>query len=738
MTGTLLKTGVTGELGCTGESREILAGVVSGVRAAAASANATAASAAANAATAATPPWSSGGAAGAEDEAAADEAAVRSSAAMPKSTSFRHAKTPPPGRNRPKPTAGPTRAGRSSRRASLASLQLSAKVGKSASGPPALIRVSSCFARVAAVIPAPSQKIPPAAAIALFSNNRLVAPPTAARSPRRVSFPATAPAAAPAAASAKTLAVSSGRSRARSMRARILAAGGSESGDPALSFWSWSAGVFFTWNGNSNAGLDSVGFGLDASFFFAPRRSSRAFRRASKSLRRASLSRSAFNLSASTLALMSARASVSLRFVGLGAGLAAAAAGLEASCLAEAADAAAESRRSSSCFTRSRSRCSLRLARSASRAASRACASARRLAVASASLARAASSSASFRFASILFASSCTGSVPSSCLILCTSCPASVSFPRTASATDLDFSLRADDSASAARLRSARASTRSARVRRAGELGGVGGVFDTAGGVFDTAAGESDASKVTGESDESKDESFVPAGLLRRRFSISSPAFVAIPVTSELTQSDVRRRSSLDSLSTADDAAAASRTAPTDAPAVLTTAPTTPPMPRTALTPRRRISSRTSSRDGSARSSGEAGGIPGVDEGGGGVREDPLPPTIADPASSSPSRDARAVPGWTGPVVSSAGASRESPRGASAGVMSSPTTGAFVSSAVAGGAVDGSDAVVVSSTASAARFAALDPFSFGSLSTSPALSRPFRVATAGFSWRTSS
>ena len=205
-----------------------------------------------------------------------------------------------------------------------------------------------------------------------------------------------------------------------------------------------------------------------------------------------------------------------------------------------------------------------------------------------------------------------------------------------------------------------------------------------------------------------------------------------------MTQSDVRRRSSLDSLSTADDAAAASRTAPTDAPAVLTTAPTTPPMPRTALTPRRRISSRTSSRDGSARSSGEAGGIPGVDEGGGGVREDPPLSSIADPASSSPSRDARAVPGWTGPVVSSAGASRESPRGASAGVMSSPTTGAFVSSAVAGGAVDGSDAVVVSSTASAARFAALDPFSFGSLSTSPALSRPFRVATAGFSWRTSS
>ena len=737
VTGTLLKTGVTGELGCTGESREILAGVVSGVRSAAASANATAASAAANAATAATPPWSSGGAAGAA--AGADEAAVLSSAAMPKSTSFRHAKTPPPGRNRPKPIAGPTRAGRSSRRASLASLQLSAKVGKSASGPPALIRASSCFARVAAVIPAPSQKIPPAAAIALFSNNRLVAPPTAARSPRRVSFPATAPETAPAAASAKTLAVSSGRSRARSTRARILAAGGSESGDPALSFWSWSAGVFFTWNGNSNAGLDSVGFGLDASPFFAPRRSSRAFRLASKSLRRASLSRSAFNLSASTLALMSARASVSLRFVGLGAGLAAAAAGLEASCLADAAaDAAAESRRSSSCFTRSRSRCSLRLARSASRAASRACASARRLAVASASLARAASSSASFRFASIVFASSCTGAVPSSCLILCTSCPASVSFPRTASATDLDFSLRADDSASAARLRSARASTRSARVGRAGELGGVGGVFDTAGGVFDTAAGESDASKVTGESDEFKDESFVPAGLLRRRFSISSPAFVAIPVTSELTQSDVRRRSSLDSLSTADDAAAASRTAPTDAPAVLTTAPTTPPMPRTALTPRRRISSRTSSRDGSARSSGEAGGIPGVDEGGGGVREDPPLSSIADPASSSPSWDARAVPGWTGPVVSSAGASRESPRGASAGVMSSPTTGAFVSSAVAGGAVDGSDAVVVSSTASAARFAALDPFSFGSLSTSPALSRPFRVATAGFSWRTSS
>ena len=204
-----------------------------------------------------------------------------------------------------------------------------------------------------------------------------------------------------------------------------------------------------------------------------------------------------------------------------------------------------------------------------------------------------------------------------------------------------------------------------------------------------------------------------------------------------MTQSDVRRRSSLDSLSTADDAAAASRTAPTDAPAVLTTAPTTPPMPRTALTPRRRMSSRTSSRDGSARSSGEAGGIPGVDEGGGGVREDPLP-SVADPASSSPSRDARAVPGWTVPVVSSAGASRESPRGASAGVMSSPTTGAFVSSAVGGGAVDGSDAVVVSSTASAARFAALDPFSFGSLSTSPALSRPARVATAGFSWRTSS
>ena len=738
VTGTLLKTGVTGELGCTGESRDILAGVVSGVRAAAASANATAASAAANAATAATSPWSSGGAAGAAG--AADEAAVRSSAAMPKSTSFRHAKTPPPGRNLPKPIAGPTRAGRSSRRASLASLQLSAKVGKSASGPPALIRVSSCFARVAAVIPAPSQKIPPAAAIALFSNNRLVTPPTAARSPRRVSFPATAPAAAPAAASANTLAVSSGRSRARSTRARMLAAGGSESGDPALSFRSWSPGVFFTVKGNSNAGLDSVGFGLDASFFFAPRRSSRAFRRASKSLRRASLSRSAFNLSASTIALMSARASVSLRFAGLEAGLAAAAAGLEASCLAEAADAAAESRRSSSCFTRSRPRCSLRLARSASRAASRACASARRLAVASASLARAASSSSSsssFRFASILFASSCTGAVPSSCLILWTSCPASVSFPRTASAIDLDFSLRADDSASAARLRSARASTRSARVGRAGELGGVGGVFDTAsGGVFDTAAGESDAS-ASRESDESKDESFVPAGLLRRRFSISSPAFVAIPVTSELTQSDVRRRSSLDSLSTADDAAAASRTAPTDAPAVLTTAPTTPPMPRTALTPRRRMSSRTSSRDGSARSSGEAGGIPGVDEGGVGVREDPLS-SIADPASSSPSRDARAVPGWTVPVVSSAGASRESPRGASAGVMSSPTTGAFVSSAVAGGAVDGSDAVVVSSTASAARFAALDPFSFGSLSTSPALSRPFRVATAGFSWRTSS
>ena len=734
VTGTLLKTGVTGELGCTGESRDILAGVVSGVRAAAASANATAASAAANAATAATSPWSSGGAAGAAG--AADEAAVRSSAAMPKSTSFRHAKTPPPGRNRPKPTAGPTRAGRSSRRASLASLQLSAKVGKSASGPPALIRVSSCFARVAAVIPAPSQKIPPAAAIALFSNNRLVAPPTAARSPRRVSFPAMAPAAAPAAASANTLAVSSGRSRARSTRARMLAAGGSESGDPALSFRSWSPGVFFTVKGNSNAGLDSVGFGLDASFFFAPRRSSRAFRLASKSLRRASLSRSAFNLSASTLALMSARASVSLRFVGLGAGLAAAAAGLEAS-LAEAADAAAVARRSSSCFTRRRSRCSLRLARSASRAASLACASARRLVVASASLARAASSSSSFRFASILFASSCTGAVPSSCLILCTNCPASVSFPRTTSATDLDFSFRAEDSASAARLRSARASTRSARVGRAGELGGVGGVVDTAGGVFDTESGESDAS-ASGESDESKDESFVPAGLLRRRFSISSPAFVAIPVTSELTQSDVRRRSSLDSLSTADDAAAASRTAPTDAPAVLTTAPTTPPMPRTALTPRRRMSSRTSSRDGSARSSGEAGGIPGVDEGGGGVREDPPLSSGADPASSSPSWDARAVPGWTMPVVSSAGASRESPRGASAGVISSPTTGAFVSSAVGGGAVDGSDAVVVSSTASAARFAALDPFSFGSLSTSPALSRPFRVATAGFSWRTSS
>ena len=370
------------------------------------------------------------------------------------------------------------------------------------------------------------------------------------------------------------------------------------------------------------------------------------------------------------------------------------------------------------------------------------------MAAASASLAFAASSKPRFPSFSFLFSSSRPIlAVPSSCLILCTSEPAAscadFSFPRTASAIDLDFSLRAAASSSALRLRSARSSS-VARASLAGEPGGVGG-----GGV-EPAAG---ASAIPGDSSDSdagsppsaaaSSPSFLAAFLLRLRFSISSPAFVAIPVTSALTHALVRCRSSLDSLSAALEAAAASRMPSTDAPAVLTRAPTTPPNPRTALTPRTRMSSRTSSRDSGRDEASSVG-----DDGGGGDDGDedsavvsvvPSDADADDEASSS--RDVRRLPGGTGSPVSSAPSSRESPRGASPAGSASPTmrasttAGAFASSAEEG-AVEGPGDCAAPSTPSA-RFGPLAPC-FGSLSTSPALSRPFLALTAGFRRSTSS
>ena len=323
------------------------------------------------------------------------------------------------------------------------------------------------------------------------------------------------------------------------------------------------------------------------------------------------------------------------------------------------------------------------------------------MAAASASLAFAASS-AGFPSFLFLFSSSRPGAVPSSCLVSCTGEPA----------------------------------------------GGVGG-----GGVEPSAGASAIPGSEAGSPPPAAASSLSffrgspPRTASLRRlgwFSISSPAFAAIPVISSSTHTLVRRRSSLDSLSAALEAAAASRKPPAVAPAVLTKAPTTPPNPRTALTPRLRMSSWTSSRD-SGRD--EASSVGDDDDGGGGDGDEdsavvavvPSDADADDEASSS--RDVRRLPGGTGSPVSSAPSSCESPRGASPAGSASPTmrasttAGAFASSAEEG-AVEGPGGCAAPSTPSA-RFGPLAPC-FGSLSTSPALSRPFLALTAGFRRSTSS
>ena len=159
-------------------------------------------------------------------------------------------------------------------------------------------------------------------------------------------------------------------------------------------------------------------------------------------------------------------------------------------------------------------------------------------------------------------------------------------------------------------------------------------------------------------------------GVVRRLgwFSISSPAFAAIPVISASTHTLVRRRSSLDSLSAALEAAAASRKPPAVAPAVLTKAPTTPPNPRTALTPRLRMSSWTSSRD-SGRDEASSVGDDDDGSGGDGDEDSAVVAVVPSDADSTTRHRPRVMSGsfagLTGSPVSSAPSSRESPRGAS-------------------------------------------------------------------------